>query len=206
MAPEAQANSGRASAAKREAGEDKGSASVKSAAVGTPPQATELPLDIIFGLLKNKRRRRVLRYLEEESENVDLGSLAEALAAEELDKPVGALRSDERKRVYISLYQCHLPKLDDAGVIEFESDRGTIRRTERTADLLYYLQRVNLSNESDDSSESSWPHRYVGISFGGGVIYLLQASLFPSAVYSVLMMGMIVGVLFFTSLIQMFGV
>jgi len=44
----------------------------------------------------------------------------------QLDSAPEKLTSRERKRVYVGLYQCHLPKMDGVGVIEFDKNRGTI--------------------------------------------------------------------------------
>lgn len=44
----------------------------------------------------------------------------------ENDTTVKRLSSDQRKRVYIGLYQCHLPKMDKLGVVEYDKNRGRI--------------------------------------------------------------------------------
>lgn len=178
-----------------------------SAAPSDSHQSPDLPLDVVFELLKNQRRRRVLRYLEEESETVDLGTLAEELAAEENDKSPRALSSSERKRVYISLYQCHLPKLDDAGVIDFESNRGTISRTDRTSAFTHYLDRMADSDRDDESAEDEgWSSRYYGITMAGGGAYLLQSALYPSGVFSVMLVGALMSGLLAVSVAQLVGI
>lgn len=172
-------------------------------------QRDDLPLDVIFELLKNQRRRRVLQYLEEESGTVDLGTLAEALAAEENDTTPRGLTSSERKRVYIGLYQCHLPKLDDADAIEFDSDRGTITGTARTSDLQAYLDRLRRLDGADadaDADGDGWSTRYFGITIAGGGAYLFLATLFPSAMLSLTLLGMLVFGLLGASLAHMIGV
>lgn len=168
----------------------------------------DLPLDVLFELLKNRRRRRVLRYLDRKSSTVDLGTLAEALAAEENDTSPRALSSSERKRVYICLYQCHLPKLDDAGVIEFDSNRGTITKTPLVSDLLNYVERLRGLAENSGETETDvdkWPARYFRITFAGGGIYLLQAILFPSAMLSLILVGGLVFALLGASLTHLLG-
>lgn len=55
--------------------------------------------------------------------------LAEDIAAWEHDTSVKQLTSDERQRVYIALYQTHLPKLDDYDAIEYDQDRGIVEPT-----------------------------------------------------------------------------
>lgn len=83
--------------------------------------------DDAFHILQNPRRRAVLRYfLESEEDRFVMGDIAEEVAAWEHDTTVSQLDSDQRQRVYISLYQSHLPKLDDHGVIEYDQARGTV--------------------------------------------------------------------------------
>ena len=107
---------------------------------GTPAdEGPPIELDQVFGLLRNRRRRDVLRYLSEADEQVRLGELAETIAARECDKSVRQITSQERKRVYIGLYQGHLPKMDDCGVIEYDQQRGTIDRGPNYEVLVDYL-------------------------------------------------------------------
>lgn len=105
--------------------------------VGSKP--TEIPLDVVFDLLSNERRRHVLRYLHVESPSTTLGALAEYIAAIENDKPESALSSTERKRVYISLYQSHLPKMSSADVIDFDVDRKTVELADNAEYLMRFL-------------------------------------------------------------------
>lgn len=65
--------------------------------------------------------------------------IAEEIAAWENDIPVDQLRSSQRQRVYISLYQSHLPKLADYDVIEYNQARGIVRPTVLTALFEPYL-------------------------------------------------------------------
>lgn len=99
----------------------------------------ELSIDRVFELLKNSRRRETLKYLDNHGEKVTLSEVAEHIAAIENDTTPRAITSQQRKRVYVGLYQSHLPKMDDAAVIEFEKNRGTIRRGPNAAQLEPYL-------------------------------------------------------------------
>lgn len=102
----------------------------------------ELSLDDIFELLKNRRRRDVIAFLRGDADgNATLGELAEHIAAKENDIEVRELSSDQRKRVYIGLYQCHLPKMDDMGIIDFESNRGQIELLPSVDQLEPYLEQ-----------------------------------------------------------------
>lgn len=115
---------------------------------------TSLSKDLIFELLKNERRRRVLKFLETQSETT-LSALAEDIAARENGIDQGLLTSTQRKRVYIALYQCHLPKLDDADVVEFEQARGTVSLTDRADQLFPYLHLDEQPDEPADSTLST---------------------------------------------------
>jgi hypothetical protein len=111
---------------------------------------SELSKGEIFDLLKNQRRRTVIRFLRENDGYAELNDLAEYIAAKENDIDVRQLSSDQRKRVYIGLYQCHLPKMDSLGVVDYDKDRGTIELQASVTQLLEYMDL----NE-DDSAESS---------------------------------------------------
>lgn len=92
--------------------------------------------DVIFSLLSVERRRRVLTYLAGNGGKTTLSDLAEHIAAVENNTEICLLSSQQRKRVYINLYQGHLPKLADADVIDYDQSRGTVKRRPN-ADLLY---------------------------------------------------------------------
>jgi len=99
-------------------------------------------VDETFALLQNRRRRLVLASLREH-ESTTQGDLARHIAAIENEIPEEAVTSTQRKRVYVSLYQAHLPKLDDFGAIDFDTDRGTVERTPGTEPLLQCLDRLD---------------------------------------------------------------
>lgn len=96
----------------------------------TPPisdrLAVEARRDAVFFVLSNYRRRFVLEYVLEHSGPLALRELAEGLAARENDIGVEETTSVQRKRAYVSLRQTHLPKLDETGMVQFDSGRGTV--------------------------------------------------------------------------------
>lgn len=124
--------------------------------------AVEKPsLDLIFEVLKNSRRREAIQYLREQDERVSLGELAEHIAAIENDTTTKQLTSSQRKRVYVGLYQCHLPKMDDVGVVEFNQDRGHVALTEQVKFYEPYIDRT------DDDRRRPWYQYYGAISITG---------------------------------------
>jgi DNA-binding transcriptional ArsR family regulator len=139
----------------------------------------------IFQLLSNHRRRYALHYCKQASGPVELGELAEQVAASELEKPIEELTSTERKRVYTSLQQTHLPTLERAGIVE--DSREGITLTEHAADLNIYLDIV-------PSNSIPWGLYYTGLSaFSTLVLVGLWAELLPTEMVPVLgWMGFVV--------------
>lgn len=82
--------------------------------------------DAIFEVLRASRRREVLRYLDAHGGEASVGTLAEHVAAVENDTEPMSVSSTQRKRAYVALYQVHLPKLADYGVIDYEKARGHV--------------------------------------------------------------------------------
>jgi hypothetical protein len=95
----------------------------------------------IFDLLRNKRRRYLLHYMKQ-AEKAELGDLATRIAAWEYGEAVETVSSDQRKRVYTTLQQTHLPRMNEADIVDYDADRGVVRRTEHTDKLNVYLEVV----------------------------------------------------------------
>ena len=117
--------------------------------------------DDAFHVLQNSRRRAVLRYLLEHDDTgrFVMRDVAEEVAAWEHDTTVQQLVSDERQRVYIALYQSHLPKLDDHGIIEYNQSRGVVEPTELLQVFEPYLEdglhtTTDLEVPADAATES----------------------------------------------------
>jgi len=128
---------------------------------------SELSQDIVFDLLSSPRRRFVLYYLRQEGEPVELRQLADEVAAWENDMRVEELTSQQRKRVYVSLYQTHVPKLDEAGIIEYDQDSGVVALAARADELGSYL--------GTDESEIPWQMYYLAVAVVGALLYTLVA-------------------------------
>ena len=111
-------------------------------------------MDEVFEILKNQRRQHVLRYLAAADGVVRLGEVAEHIAAWENDKAVHQITSQERKRVYVGLYQCHLPKMDDMGAIEFNKPRGRIERGPSIELFEQYLPPVDGEEGTEEAAEA----------------------------------------------------
>lgn len=121
-------------------------------------QSTELSDDELFDVLSNRRRRHAVHTIKQvEDEPVEIGDLAEEIAAIENDVSVDNISYDQRKSVYTALQQSHLPKMDDAGIVKFDKDRGTIEPTAAMEDIEIYLDVVR-------GKEIPWSEYYLGLS------------------------------------------
>lgn len=87
---------------------------------------TQVPVDTAFELLSNSRRRFVLSTVRKRDEPVELSELSAAVAAHEAGISTEAVDAAEQKRVYVSLYQSHIPKLESAGFVEYDPDCRTV--------------------------------------------------------------------------------
>lgn len=129
-------------------------------AVGVAPSDHSLSMDDTFHILQNERRRRVLQYLSNTEGPVNMRDIAEQVAAWEHDTTVQQLTSDQRQRVYIALYQSHLPKLADFDLITYNRSRGVVERTPLADQVAHYL------NGADDSeraaADTKWTQYYGG--------------------------------------------
>jgi len=153
-----------------------------------------LPLDITFEILKNRRRRLVLEYLREDGDTVTIGELAEHIAAIENEITVQQLNAQQRKRVYIGLYQCHLPKMDDAGVIAFNQSRGRIDLDPQAEPLFDYL------DISHDPVEDVNPIYCAGLAVGAGVLFVAASALSAPPIASLaIFVALVVGVVVTTA-------
>lgn len=132
-----------------------------------PSQNRPLDRDELFHLLQSGRRRAVIRYLTDHREIsvFEMRDIADQVAAWENDKPVSHLHSNERQRVYIALYQSHLPKLDEVGVIDYNQSRGRVEPTSLLEQVEQYLvvDTDDQPTETDETTdERSAPMRYYG--------------------------------------------
>ena len=132
----------------------------------------------VFHAVKNLRRRYVLYYLQRCREPVELGTLAEQVAAWENDATVSEVSPSQRKSVYSALHQTHLPKLESAGVLRYDADRSLVYPTERAANL-------DLQLASDPQASVPWHHLYLALSAVSLLVLVaLQVGLGPFALLS----------------------
>ena len=134
------------------------SKSVESrASAGIEPDDPGVSPDQGFDLLSNHRRRYTLHHLTRtERQTAEIGELSERIAAWENDVHVRNVSSAERKRVYTSLQQVHLPRMDEMDVVDFDDRSGTVELGPAAEDLDVYLEVVT-------GGDIPWSQFYLGL-------------------------------------------
>ncbi|SMO85008.1 DUF7344 domain-containing protein [Halorubrum cibi] len=127
--------------------------------------------DELFDVLANQRRRFAVHLLKREEETMKIGEMAEQIAAWENGVETVEITGNERKRVYTALQQSHLPKMDRAGVVDFNKNRGVVEPTDA-------LQNIDLYMDVVEGKEIPWSEYYIGLS---GVSLALVAAVWIGA-------------------------
>jgi hypothetical protein len=150
-----------------------------SLSLGTSPADEGLSRNDLFEVLNNSRRRCALHYLKQHADRrVGLRELVDHVAAWENNTTVDKVESAKRKSVYTALRQSHLPKMDDAGVIEYDILRGEVELTDAAQGAELYLERVEQSPRSD----IPWGEYYLGLSaVSVALVAATWVSVFPFA-------------------------
>ena len=94
-----------------------------------------IPVEDAIDSINNFRRRQVILLTADATEALTVSDLAEQIAATENDCPANQLTAQQRKRVYVSLIQLHLEKLDHTGVIHYNKSKKVVVPTAATAPL-----------------------------------------------------------------------
>jgi len=126
-----------------------------------------LSQDMVFDLLSNSRRRFVLHYLERADGPVRLSELAAEIAAIENEVSTEELTSQQRKRTYVSLYQTHIPKLQDAGAVSYNAETGMVELAAGAGEIGEYFQQ--------QGTDRPWQYYYLVVAGVGLLLYVLAA-------------------------------
>ncbi len=89
----------------------------------TESEDDRLSLDCVFAMLRSNRRRSAIRCLLRTTEPISVEELTTAVAEYEEGETV---TQNQHRRYYSTLYQLHLPKLADAGLIEYDESNHEV--------------------------------------------------------------------------------
>jgi hypothetical protein len=127
-----------------------------------PPEESPRPLPpaVRHEVLVNDRRRAIVELLDGETA---LRALADEVARVE----AGGADPDRKTRqsVYITLHQCHLPKLHEFGVVTYDADRKQVRPAEGLWAIRAYRDRV--AEYTTRRQEPVSPRPYAGLGLLG---------------------------------------
>lgn len=126
----------------------------------------ELSSQQLYSVIGDRRRRYTVHYLKQQEGEVPVRDLAEQVAAWENGKDTSELSSQERKRVYISLYQSHLPTLAEEGLVEYDEDRKTVKLSHAMAGRTVYLEIV-------PRGTVPWGLYYLGLGIAAAILLIV---------------------------------
>lgn len=129
----------------------------KDASGRTDTEQRPATMDTVFNLLSSERRRLAMTLLRDRGP-LEKGELADHIAAIQHDTTPDGIHSQQRKRVYVSLHQAHLPKLEDGQAVVIGDD-GEIALGP-AADQL--LEHIKPRNERLDHLAVRPPDRGIG--------------------------------------------
>lgn len=102
-------------------------------------RSTDLSLNAILELLTHHHRRELLRQLVDDPDHTaDFDEITTSLIEQELERTG---KRPGRTEIEVQLHHIHLPKLMDAGIVEYDTRSREIRywRHERLEDILEEL-------------------------------------------------------------------
>lgn len=101
----------------------------------TESNQTQERTTVIYECLSHSRRRYTLHRLHEAETPLPLPDLAEDVADWEVDGSKSKNDDETVKNVYFSLYHNHVPKLTEAGLIQYDQERDIVELAEYPEEL-----------------------------------------------------------------------
>lgn len=145
-----------------------------------------IPKEDIFEILSHRRRRYILHYLKRNGTSARIGDMARQIAAWENEVDVDKVTTTQHKRLYTALYQSHLPRMDDAGILEYDQESGTAELTDEGEKLDVYLEFV-------PSGDINWAQYYLGLAVLSAALVLAHyLSIYPFTLSETTVMAVIV--------------
>jgi hypothetical protein len=145
----------------------------------TDGPASALPPAVLHEVLVNDRRRAIVDRLHGTR---SLRDLADDVARIE----AGGDDPDRKTRqsVYITLHQCHLPKLDEFGVVAYDADRKRVEPADGLWAIRSYRDRVDEYWARQQDAVAAGPYLGLGL-LGAGCLAVGTAGVAPTAAWAV---------------------
>lgn len=125
---------------------------------GAIPATAEFKSPEIHDVLRNERRQHVIEILQAAGDRMEARELATQIAeAEAGESPPPA---NIRQSVHVALHQTHLPKLDELGIVAYDTQSKHVDLLERGEDMAVYMESVG-------QYAITWGELYLGVSVVG---------------------------------------
>ena len=109
-----------------------------------PLQTMEaLSPDTALRLISHAYRRALLDCLYHHDCSLALADAAEAVVEMNDDRPIQEIPAEDVKKVYVSLYHSHIPKLSDREVVQYEQERDLVSLTDRGEELVEAMDKLD---------------------------------------------------------------
>jgi hypothetical protein len=135
-----------------------------------------------YGIVQNSRRRAIITVLNGMGGESCLREVVRRIAQIEAG---GDYDRKLVKSIQVSLLQTHLPKMENAGIIEYDEASGSLRLLELPSDIKYHLEVV-------ERRDVPWGTYYLILSLFGFTISLIVADLFSVLLMSAFVIASVV--------------
>ncbi|WP_083902808.1 DUF7344 domain-containing protein [Natrinema versiforme] len=103
------------------------------------PRLDSLSLDTVYTLLSHNRRRAVLDLLLTHDRALTLTDLRNEVVEWEENAEITDIPGEKVKQVHADLHHVHIPKLTEAGVVIYDTDRNVVEPTEELSQIEPFL-------------------------------------------------------------------
>lgn len=107
-------------------------------------QRAQETISSIFDVFAHHRRRYVLRELQRHANPMELADLADEVAVRENETPITDVPADEVKRIYMSLYHTHIPKLEAADLVRYDQERDAVALADQAERVDQYQELLTV--------------------------------------------------------------
>ena len=103
---------------------------------------SQAEIDETLSLLSDRYRRHVLACLDGQPEPVPIERLTDEVAGREFQQPPDQVSMITRTEIATALHHNHLPKLERAGIIVYDTNDGEVTEIDIDAPLERFLDQV----------------------------------------------------------------
>lgn len=111
-------------------------------AAGEDGSGGPLSLDEVLTLLSDRYRRHCLACLDGLPAPVSLEGLTDQVAGREFQQPPDKVSMIKRTQIATALHHTHLPKLEEAGIIVYDTDEGKVTEIRIEPPLTGFLDKI----------------------------------------------------------------